>query len=94
MGFRSGKRGGAGVFIPDETDGVLAAGTRVSRETGYGDKGILRGSCAYDGECSTHKTSWGCSSGAPGQDHFTFDATTRIVNLEFPLGKRMDLNFH
>jgi hypothetical protein len=31
----------------------------------------------------------GVSSGAPAQDHFTFQNTKEITDLEFPLGKKV-----
>jgi len=94
VGFRSTFRQGNGVFLPDESDGIAAAGTRTTRETGHCDKGILRGRIAKEGLSADWKTSHGASSGAPGQDHYTYASTTRITDLEFPLGKRVFPQFH
>jgi len=88
-GFRACTRLGPGVHLPDESDGIPAAGTRFSRTSGYGDKGILVGSRASRGESSEWKTPHGRSSAAPAQDHFAFETGRQAADLEFPLGKRM-----
>jgi hypothetical protein len=93
-GFSRCKRGGHNLFIPDESDGVLAAGTRKSRQYGHHDKGILRGDCGSQGETSEFRTLNGASSGAPAQDHFTYHTGPDITNLEFPSGKRVFAEFH
>eukprot|EP00440_Ansanella_granifera_P047419 gb/GFBE01051356.1/.p1 GENE.gb/GFBE01051356.1/~~gb/GFBE01051356.1/.p1 ORF type:complete len:479 (+),score=67.22 gb/GFBE01051356.1/:1-1437(+) len=93
-GFKRAQRGGANVHLPDESDGVPTAGVRTSREHGYGDKGILKGHKASQGETSEHKSHEGASSGAPAQDHYLFQNGSRITDLEFPLGKRIFPEFH
>lgn len=93
-GFCRSLRGGSGVHLPDESDGIFAAGTRVHREFGRHDKGILRGTSGSQGESSLYKAVHGSSCGAPAQDHYTFGRGTAITAIEFPKGKKMDLNFH
>lgn len=94
VGFRRDKKGGDDVFVPDESDGIQAAGTRISRERGYGDKGILRGGLATNGQSSECKTYWGTGSAAPCQDHYTFETGSRITDIEFPHGKKVFREFH
>eukprot|EP00931_Biecheleriopsis_adriatica_P019736 TRINITY_DN13375_c0_g1_i1.p1 TRINITY_DN13375_c0_g1~~TRINITY_DN13375_c0_g1_i1.p1 ORF type:complete len:466 (-),score=92.71 TRINITY_DN13375_c0_g1_i1:68-1465(-) len=93
-GFKRAQRGGTNVHLPDETDGVLAAGTRRHREHGHGDKGILKGNTAANGETSDYKSHEGASSGAPAQDHFSYSSGSRVTDMEFPLGKRLFPEFH
>lgn len=93
-GFKRTLRGGANVHIHDASDGVLACGSRHSRENGHGDVGILRGDTAARGETYSYKTMQGASSAAPAQDHFTFESGDAVTNLEFPLGKKMFPAFH
>eukprot|EP00927_Polykrikos_kofoidii_P051248 TRINITY_DN45035_c0_g1_i1.p1 TRINITY_DN45035_c0_g1~~TRINITY_DN45035_c0_g1_i1.p1 ORF type:complete len:445 (+),score=41.11 TRINITY_DN45035_c0_g1_i1:122-1456(+) len=88
-GFRRAVRGGRNVHIPNRSDNVLAAGSRNSRILGHGDVGILRGVTATQGETANYKTELGANSGAPGQDHYTYETGANITNLEFPHGKRM-----
>lgn len=92
--FTRARRGGTNVFVPDETDGIEAAGTRFSRLHGHHDMGILRGDTGSQGETSNFKTHEGSSSGAPAQDHFTFQHSREITDLEFPLGKKVFPEFH
>lgn len=92
--FVRARKGGPNVFIPDESDGNLVAGTRTSREFGHHDMGILKGNKCSRGECSEYKTHEGVSSGTPAQDHFTFQNTKEITDLEFPLGKKVFPEFH
>jgi len=92
--FTRARRGGTNVFVPDETDGTEAAGTRFSRLHGHHDMGILRGDTGSQGETSNFKTHEGSSSGAPAQDHFTFQHSREITDLEFPLGKKVFPEFH
>jgi len=92
--FIRARRGGTNVFVPDETDGIEAAGTRFSRLHGHHDMGILRGDTGSQGETSNFKTHEGSSSGAPAQDHFTFQHSREITDLEFPLGKKVFPEFH
>lgn len=88
------RRGGTNVHIPDESDGVDAVGKRNTRAFGRHDLGILKGDTAAHGEASTFKTTWGAASGAPAQDHYTYETGTRVTDIEFPLGKRMFPAFH
>jgi len=88
-GFKRSLRGGTNVHIPDESDGVPAVGKRNTRAFGINDLGILKGDTAARGESSTHKQEWGAASGAPIQDHYTYETGTRVTDIEFPLGKRM-----
>eukprot|EP00931_Biecheleriopsis_adriatica_P080191 TRINITY_DN53544_c0_g1_i1.p1 TRINITY_DN53544_c0_g1~~TRINITY_DN53544_c0_g1_i1.p1 ORF type:complete len:468 (+),score=88.81 TRINITY_DN53544_c0_g1_i1:43-1404(+) len=81
------QRGGPNVHLHDESDGVAVAGTRKSKRHGHGDMGILREE-SHRGESNDFKTGFGASSGAPAQDHFTFERGTAITDLEFPLGKK------
>lgn len=83
-----GRRRGQSVFIPDEGDGVLVAGTRRSRAEGYHSKGILQGQRGSQGEAAELKTPWGGGSCAPMQDHYHFSDSRQVVDLEFPLGRR------
>ncbi|CAD7926724.1 unnamed protein product [Amoebophrya sp. A25] len=75
-------------FVPDETDCVPAAGKRKTRFT-RDDVGILKGEIRDRGESSQHKNTFGASSAAPNQDHYTYEKGTRVVDNEFPLGKMM-----
>eukprot|EP00930_Biecheleria_cincta_P056349 TRINITY_DN42497_c0_g1_i1.p1 TRINITY_DN42497_c0_g1~~TRINITY_DN42497_c0_g1_i1.p1 ORF type:complete len:469 (-),score=92.04 TRINITY_DN42497_c0_g1_i1:98-1504(-) len=93
-GFPRTKRGGTNAFLPDESDGIHSAGTRTDRELGHGDKGILKGDRCTAGESADYKSWEGASSGAPAQDHFTYQDGDRITNLEFPLGKKIFPEFH
>jgi hypothetical protein len=86
--FRKGRRGGDGVHIPDESDGVPACGKRISRVHGHGDVGILRGSLGKRGESSAYLSMDGASSAAPMQDHYTYQTGDNVTSLEFPPGKR------
>merc|ERR1711977_485108 len=88
------RRGGTNVHIPDESDGVDAVGKRNTRSFGRHDLGILKGDTAAQGESSAFKSQWGAASGAPTQDHFTYETGTRVTDIEFPLGKRMFAAFH
>jgi len=83
-----GRRSGDGVHLPDESDGVLFAGTRHSRVNGLNDKGILTGSIGRLGETYALKNGVGAGSGAPAQDHFDFATGRDFVDLEIPLGKK------
>ena len=80
------KFGGPNRHIPDETDSA-AAGTRVSRARGFGDKGVLRDEVAM-GETRDFRDGSGAGSAAPAQDHFGFQSGKAIVDLEFPPGKK------
>lgn len=92
--FKRSRRGGTDVHVPDESDGIDAVGKRNTRAFGRHDLGILKGDTAAQGEASSHKQSWGAASGAPTQDHFTYESGTRVTDIEFPLGKRMFPTFH
>jgi hypothetical protein len=87
--FRRMRRGGADAHLPDEGDGIAAAGTRKHRVFGSHHKGILTGDSGYKGESGTWKTDVGSSSAAPLQDHFTFEMGRAVTDVEFPLGKKM-----
>lgn len=91
-----GRRSAAepGIFVPDESDGVLCAGTRISRDHSYGDKGILKGTVAKSGEATDYRTAYGGGCTAPLQDHFMFETGDRVTNLEFPLGKKAFPHLH
>jgi len=95
---RMGKRGGADIFPPDEADRVSAAGKRSiragPRAIQHHDTGMLRrDGAAWNGEASLSKTCYGVSSGAPVQDHYTFETGARVTDVEFPIGKRMVPHF-
>jgi len=92
--FKRARRGGSNVHIPDESDGVDAVGKRNTRAFGRHDLGILKGTTAAQGESFNHRTEWGAASGAPTQDHFTYETGVRVTDIEFPLGKRMFAEFH
>jgi len=92
--FKRSRRGGTDIHIPDEADGVEAVGKRKTRSFGRHDLGILKGDTAAQGETASFKSSWGAASGAPAQDHFTYDQGMRVTDIEFPLGKRMFAEFH
>merc|ERR1712080_796596 len=81
--FKRSRRGGTNIHIPDESDGVDAVGKRNTRAFGRNDLGILKGDTAAQGESATHKTDWGAASGAPTQDHFTYETGTRVTDIEF-----------
>mmetsp|Transcript_35176 Transcript_35176/g.64231 ORF Transcript_35176/g.64231 Transcript_35176/m.64231 type:complete len:447 (+) Transcript_35176:69-1409(+) len=87
-GFKRMLRGGDGVHAPSEMDGVEAAGKRTTRANGHRDLGILKGNVAAHGEASLSKTMLGASSGAILQDHYQFETGTKVLDMEFPLGKR------
>lgn len=84
----SGRRRGADAHIPDECDGVRAAGTKRNRVDGLHNKGVLQGSRSL-GESLEHKTCAGAGNGAPMQDHYGFACGPQVTDLELPLGKRM-----
>lgn len=92
--FKRSRRGGSHVHVPDESDGVDAVGKRNTRAFGRHDLGILKGDTATRGESAAHKQTWGAASGAPAQDHFTYETGTRVTDIEFPLGKKMFPTFH
>jgi hypothetical protein len=94
VGFKRSRRGGTDIHIPDESDGVDAVGKRNSRANGRNDLGILKGDTAAAGESSAFKMEWGAASGAPTQDHYTYETGVRVTDIEFPLGKRMFAAFH
>lgn len=86
-GFRRDRRSGAAANL-DEADGVPYAGTKVDRQLGRHDKGILRGGDAILGMSAGLKRASGAGSGAPAQDHFSFARGGAAADVEFPLGKR------
>mmetsp|Transcript_58278 Transcript_58278/g.103494 ORF Transcript_58278/g.103494 Transcript_58278/m.103494 type:complete len:476 (-) Transcript_58278:60-1487(-) len=99
------KRGGPGMFVPHEADGVEAAGKRTIRSgphaIAHHDTGMLalRGGVggaampAMLGEAVLHRSSIGASSGAPMQDHYTYERGPRVTDMEFPIGKRIFTGF-
>lgn len=93
-GFKRLVRGGDNVFIPDEKDGISTAGKIRTLWHGFNDVGILKGEECSRGESSRYKTKAGSSSGAPSQDHFSFDTSTFATTVEFPLGKKMYAHMH
>jgi hypothetical protein len=93
---RLGTRGGPTCdFCPCEFDGAPAAGKRTVRtgpsSVAHNDMGILHGNASggIRGQAAGYKTWHGASSGAPAQDHYTFQRGSAITDVEFPLGKRM-----
>eukprot|EP00746_Dinoflagellata_sp_MGD_P161284 gnl/MRDRNA2_/MRDRNA2_88373_c0_seq1.p1 gnl/MRDRNA2_/MRDRNA2_88373_c0~~gnl/MRDRNA2_/MRDRNA2_88373_c0_seq1.p1 ORF type:complete len:424 (-),score=87.99 gnl/MRDRNA2_/MRDRNA2_88373_c0_seq1:130-1401(-) len=93
-GFARLIRSGDNVFIPDESDGISAAGKIRTRFGGHNDLGILKGQECSRGESSRYKNDAGSSSGGPSQDHYTFDTSGFATEVEFPLGKRMYAHMH
>lgn len=93
-GFRCLLRAGNNVFIPDERDGISAAGKLHTRHGGFNDVGILKGMECSRGESSRYKDDLGSSHGAPTQDHYTYDTSTYATNIEFPLGKKVYPHMH
>jgi len=93
-GFKRALRGGTNAHLSDGSDMVLIAGSRKSRTEGHGDVGILRGDTAAQGESANYKHYHGASCAAPSQDHFTYQTGRRVTDLEFPLGKKIFLEYH
>lgn len=86
QGFRTMvKRGN---HAPPEHDGISAAGKRRTRWEKH-DLGVLKGEIRHRGEGSLHKTDYGASNTAPNQDHYLYETGRKVVDTEFPLGKRM-----
>jgi len=86
QGFRTlVKRDG---HIPSERDGVPAAGKRRTRWE-KNDVGVLKGDIRHLGEGNLQKADYGASVTAPNQDHYLYETGKRIVDTEFPQGKRM-----
>jgi len=77
-----------GDHVPDASDGIEPAGTQRGRHHKY-DIGILRGDIRHRGESFENKSLWGASSGAPNQDHFTYETGFKVTDEEFPRGKKM-----
>lgn len=77
-----------GNFVPDEADGVAAAGKRRTRWA-YNDVGILRGNIVRDGEAMQYQNNVGAGHGAPLQDHYTFQVGSKVTDNEFPRGKKI-----
>lgn len=89
--FHPSKRMGADRHMPDEVDGVQAAGKKRVKsriETQYNHPGMLAGDHAKEGEAVRHKRQDGAGSGAPLQDHYFYDRGNDVVESEFPVGKR------
>jgi len=93
-GFARLIRSGENVFIPDESDGIAAAGKLRTRFGGHNDLGILKGQECSRGESSRYKNEAGSSSGGPSQDHYAFDTSGFATEVEFPLGKKMYAHMH
>jgi hypothetical protein len=93
-GFKCLIRSGNNVFIPDETDGITAAGKVHTRLGGFNDVGILKGTECSRGESIRYKMPSGASNAAPTQDHYTYDTSTYATNLEFPPGKKVYPHMH
>lgn len=93
-GFKCLIRAGPNVFIPDEQDGIPAAGKLRTRLGGFNDVGILKGQECSRGESIRYKDNVGSSHAAPTQDHYTFDTSTFATNLEFPPGKKVYPHMH
>eukprot|EP00746_Dinoflagellata_sp_MGD_P165070 gnl/MRDRNA2_/MRDRNA2_94134_c0_seq1.p1 gnl/MRDRNA2_/MRDRNA2_94134_c0~~gnl/MRDRNA2_/MRDRNA2_94134_c0_seq1.p1 ORF type:complete len:403 (+),score=98.06 gnl/MRDRNA2_/MRDRNA2_94134_c0_seq1:124-1332(+) len=91
--FKTLRRFGHNVFVPDESDHIAAAGKRRTRWA-WNDLGILKGDQAHRGEADGFKKQEGQSCGAPMQDHFQFETGTRVTDNEFPLGKKMYPHLH
>lgn len=75
-------------------DGADPGGTLKTRLSDINDLGILTGTWGKEGQTSLHKQPHGPSSGAPGQDHHTFERGLFVTDQEFPLGRRMFRNMH
>lgn len=94
-GARMGRRGGPeAILVPDETDGVATAGKRTvrvsPRSVAHSDPGLLGGTDRGPrGEAALHWARQGASSGAPVQDHYTFEVGARVTDMEFPMGKKL-----
>lgn len=90
--FHSARRQGTDRHRPDENDGVQAAGktrTRVIGGTELNSLGQLAGERSKQGESALIKQRHGASCGAPQQDHYRYPQGNDILDLEFPLGKRV-----
>jgi len=86
QGFHTLKRQGPGVHRVDESDGVATAGKARTR-VGVLGQGLLDDyHLAREGEAARHKTQLGASSGAPLQDHYSFDGGIAILEAESPSG--------
>jgi len=89
--FHSTRRMGADRHIPDETDGVQAAGKKKEKSrsrVNYNHMGMLVGDHCKMGEAYRHKAPHGAGSAAPMQDHYFFDKGEAVVDNEFPVGKK------
>jgi hypothetical protein len=88
--FHSTRRMGVGCHLPDETDGVEAAGKKLKKSriaTNYNHMGILVEDPKM-GEAYRHKKPHGAGHAAPLQDHYLYERGNDIVESEFPVGKR------
>lgn len=83
------RKGGKDAHLPTEADGVTPAGTRRHRDGTVNHKGVLCGEVASQGISRLSKSSLGAGSGAPAQDHYTFETGAKVVDMEFLAGKRM-----
>lgn len=83
------RKGGNDAHLLSETDGITPAGTRRHRDGTLNHKGVLCGNVASQGIAMLNKSSLGAGSGAPMQDHYTFESGAKVVDMEFSAGKRM-----
>lgn len=83
------RKGGKDAHLPNEVDGITPAGTRRHRDGTVNHKGVLCGEVASQGISRLSKSSLGAGSGAPTQDHYTFETGAKVVDMEFLAGKRM-----
>eukprot|EP00747_Dinoflagellata_sp_TGD_P167283 gnl/TRDRNA2_/TRDRNA2_191395_c0_seq1.p1 gnl/TRDRNA2_/TRDRNA2_191395_c0~~gnl/TRDRNA2_/TRDRNA2_191395_c0_seq1.p1 ORF type:complete len:498 (-),score=79.28 gnl/TRDRNA2_/TRDRNA2_191395_c0_seq1:59-1504(-) len=99
-GFKRSMRGGYGVHLHDESDGVPAFGKHTVRDpinpvaVIHNNCGVLVGDIAMQGESQAFKTPHGTSSIAPNQDHYNYETGVCVTAMEFPLGKKMFPQFH
>jgi hypothetical protein len=91
--FFTQRRMGLNRHVP-HSDGIDPGGTLKTRLSEPNDFGILTGEWGKRGQTSIHKEAHGPSSGAPGQDHYTFEDGLFVTDQEFPLGRRMFRNMH
>jgi len=92
--FFTQRRMGENRHLPMDSDGIISGGTLKSRLTGTDDYGILTGGWGKHGQSSLYKEAHGPSTGAPAQDHYTFEEGLHVTDLEFPLGKKVFKHMH
>jgi len=86
-GFHSARRMGVDAHLPDESDGIPAAG-KTKHRFERNRMVMLRGDLAKQGESAQFKQQHGASSCAPCQDHYLYGEGKDCVESEFPIGKR------